>query len=302
MCFTDKWYDLNVTDTNISDNNGRGIAVDNLRSRLSVLRTSVSHNNHVAGIHVRNGAGHVNVTESRIAFNVGDGVNVTYAGGSTNVSRSTLSSNEGFGAAVWFNETQPPEFLSFNQTTVVQYSAIFKNVLQGVYAGNFSGNSVVNITGNEFNNSLSSAVEIRTSWKENGGLLDLFIGHNQFRQNKKLCIKIRPAVNVDALIEYNQFVENVHGGILIKNDPLEIFEVLPSRFLIRNNEFYYNQGTFVVNLGLSPYSEVHRILFTWNYVKNNKIVEPFDGEYFVKLLLLLIIDLFSVKLLPLVEV
>ncbi|KAF6211152.1 hypothetical protein GE061_014267 [Apolygus lucorum] len=281
----DKWYDLNVTDTNISDNNGRGIAVDNLRSRLGVFRTSISHNNHVAGIHVKNGAGHVNVTESRIAFNVGDGLNVTYAGGSTNVSRSTISSNEGYGAAVWYNETQLPEFLSFNQSAVVQYSGIFKNNLQGVYIGNFSRDSTVNISSNEFNTSLSSAIEVQTSWKENGGLLNLIIGHNQFRQNKKLGIKIRPAVNVEGLIEYNQFVNNFHGSILIKNDPLELFEVLPSRFLIRNNEFYHNQGTFVVNLGLSPYSEQHKILFTWNYVKHNKISEPFDVDRITKRLI-----------------
>ncbi|BES98492.1 Scavenger receptor cysteine-rich domain [Nesidiocoris tenuis] len=281
----DKWYDLNVTDTNISDNNGRGIAIENLRSRLSVLRSSISHNNHVAGIHVLNGAGHVNVTESRVAFNVGDGLNVTYAGGSVNVSRSTLSSNTGIGGAVWYNVTDPPEFLSFNHSAVIQYSSVFKNALQGVVVGNFCRASIVNVTGNDFNNSLSAAVEIFTCWKPNAGQLKLLVTHNVFQENKNLALKVRPAVNVDALVEFNKFTNNVRSCILIKNDPLDVYEILPSRFLIRNNEFYRNQGTSVVNLGLSPYSELHSILFTLNYVKFNKITEPFESDRMSKRLI-----------------
>lgn len=35
---------------------------------------------------------------------------------------------------------------------------------------------------------------------------------------------------------------------------------------------------FVANLGLYPYSSVQRMVFTWNFVKDNRIKEPFSDE------------------------
>lgn len=55
----------------------------------------------VAGVHVLRGVGYVNVSDSRIAFNIGDGLNISYTGGVVNVTRSSLSSNKGFGLSVW---------------------------------------------------------------------------------------------------------------------------------------------------------------------------------------------------------
>ena len=100
-----KAYDLNVTNSVVSDNGGRGVAIDNLRSSLHIHHSEVSNNNHIAGVHVTSGAGDVNVTHSRITFNHGDGLNITYYGGHKNVSKSSLSRNEGFGFAVWLNQT-----------------------------------------------------------------------------------------------------------------------------------------------------------------------------------------------------
>lgn len=82
-----KAYDLNVSSSGISENLGRGVSVDNLRSQLHIYNTSVSKNEHVAGVHVTSGVGDVNVTESRVSFNEGDGINITYTGGSRNISR-----------------------------------------------------------------------------------------------------------------------------------------------------------------------------------------------------------------------
>jgi hypothetical protein len=121
-----KAFDLNVTNSVVSDNNGRGVAIDNLRSSLHIHHSEISNNNHIAGVHVTSGAGDVNVTHSRITFNHGDGLNITYYGGHKNVSRSSLSKNEGFGFAVWLNQTSKDraEFYPVNQTTNVEYSRI----------------------------------------------------------------------------------------------------------------------------------------------------------------------------------
>lgn len=90
----------------------------------------------MAGVHVLGGVPEVNVTGSRIAFNRGDGINITVTGGSRNVSRSSISSNRGYGFAVWLNDSSATEYVPFNQTTVVEYSEIFRNRDIGILVSN----------------------------------------------------------------------------------------------------------------------------------------------------------------------
>lgn len=121
-----------MTGSTITSNNGRGIIVEKLRSALHIHETSVSDNNHVAGVHVLGGAMDVNITDSRIAYNQGDGVNITVTGGNRNVSRSSISSNSGYGFAVWLNDSLATEYVYFNQSTVIEYSQILSNKDIGV--------------------------------------------------------------------------------------------------------------------------------------------------------------------------
>ncbi|XP_063702920.1 protein bark beetle isoform X2 [Culicoides brevitarsis] len=276
-----KAYDLNVTSSVIEDNGGRGIAVDNIRSAIHVHSTSISNNNHMAGLHILNGAGDINVTDSHIQFNQGDGINITYYGGNRNVSRSFLSSNQGYGMAVWLNETaiDRQEFVPFNQTSVLEYSEIVRNLETGFYHGNYSKTHWVNVTGNFFNDSMNDGVEILSGWFEQapGERLKLQIGHNTFRHGQKIGVKLSPALNLDARIEYNIFEKGKHGQLLIRNKQLEEFRMLPVDILVLNNYFLRNQGRYVASLGLSAYSDRkdQQILFFKNFVRDNKITEPF---------------------------
>ncbi|GLH02202.1 LOW QUALITY PROTEIN: Protein bark beetle [Gryllus bimaculatus] len=272
-----KTYDLNITSSSVSDNNGRGVTVENIRSQLHVHQSSIS-NNHVAGINLIHGAGDLNVSDSRIAFNNGDGINITYTGGNRNITRTSLSSNKGYGVAVWFNDSIHDPYLELNQSTVISYSEIFKNYEIGVIVGNFCRNSFVNISGNWFNDSRETDIEISSCWRSNAGVLHLQIGHNTFMHNEKLGIKIQPALNLHGKIEFNRFKDQLYGCILVKNGLLEEFETLPVTLFVENNYFDSNHGVYVVNLGLSPYSEVQKLLFTKNFVKDNRIREPFDVE------------------------
>ncbi|XP_054002830.1 protein bark beetle [Hylaeus anthracinus] len=271
-----KTYDLNVTGSTIAGNNGRGIAVEKLRSALHIQETSVSSNKHVAGVHVLGGAADVNITGSRISFNTGDGVNITHTGGNRNVSRTSISSNQGYGFAVWLNDSASTEYVYFNQATVVEYSQIFRNKDVGVLVGNATGNSYVNVTGNWFNSSAETALQVESSWRQNEGLLRLQIGHNSFVQNAKFGIKLSPALNMEAVIEYNNFREQSSGCILIKNPLYEEFNILPVDIIVRHNEFYGNRGVFVVSIGLSPYSDAQKLLFTRNFLRDNRVRELFD--------------------------
>ena len=252
--------------------------MEKLRSAVHIHDTSVSNNNHVGGVHVLGGALDVNITASRIAFNKGDGVNITVTGGSRNISQTSISSNQGYGFAVWLNDSSYSEYIHFNQSTIVEYSEIFKNQDIGILVSNSTGKSYVNITGNWFNTSSETCVQIDSSWKYKQGLMNVQIGHNVFIQNQKLGIKLSPALNIKATIEYNNFQEHSYGGILVKNPLYEEFNFLPADVLIQHNEFYDNKGIYVVNIGLSPYSEVQKLLFTKNFLKRNKVKEPFDNS------------------------
>lgn len=272
-----KSYDLNVTSSSVSDNNGRGVSMENIRSLVHIHQSSIS-SNHIAGINVVRGAGDINITDSRIAFNNGDGINITYTGGNRNITRTSLSSNKGHGVAIWFNESVHDAYLPLNQSTVISYSEIFRNNEIGVFVGNFCQNSIVNITGNWFNDSMETGIEVLSCWRPSTGILQLQIGHNVFTHNLKLGIKVKPALNLMGKIEYNKFKDHLYGCILVKNELLKEFETRPVNLLLENNYFESNHGIYVVNLGLSPYSEVQKLLFTKNFVRDNRIHEPFDIE------------------------
>lgn len=82
---------------------------------------------------------------------------------------------------------------------------------------------------------------------------------------------------MDGVIEYNHFREHTYGCILVRNPLYEEFNILPTNLLIQHNEFYENRGFFVVSLGLSPYSDVQSLMFTRNFLKDNRAKEPFDN-------------------------
>ncbi|CAH0560148.1 unnamed protein product [Brassicogethes aeneus] len=273
-----KSYDVNVSNSNVSENFGRGISVDNLRSQVHVYKSTVQRNEHVAGVHITSGVGDVNITESVISFNKGDGINITYTGGSRNISRSKITSNEGYGAAIWLNNTLETEYLFINQTSAIQYNYFEKNLDVGVLHGNYCGDAFFNITGNSFVKSFGDAIEILSCWVPNNVSTRLQVGHNIFRMNERIALKIYPAVNLNGRIEFNHFKMGTFGGLLIKNKPLEQFNVLQSDITVQQNYFINNTGTFVVNLALSPYAHHQKLLFTRNFVKNNKITEPFQTE------------------------
>ncbi|KAK5644294.1 hypothetical protein RI129_008139 [Pyrocoelia pectoralis] len=271
-------YELNVSRSDVSRNSGRGIALNNLRSQLHVHECSISKNDHVAGIHITSGVGHVNITNSKISFNRGDGINITYTGGNRNISHSSISSNAGYGIAIWLNDTTESEYHFINQTTVVEYSEVVKNADIGILHGNFCGSSYINITGNKFGDSLDTALEVLSCWLPTNNSTKLQIGHNTFLSNEKVSIKIMPALNLHAHFEYNWFKHGEYGSIVIKNQPLEEFNVLPTKILMEQNYFFENKGYFVVNLGLSPYADRQSLIFTRNFVKFNNITEPFQSK------------------------
>ncbi|ALC38872.1 CG3921 [Drosophila busckii] len=277
-------YDLQLKQSSVTRNGGRGVAIERIRSRLHVQGSEVLHNGHVAGVHVASGAGDVNITSSRISYNQGAGINITYYGGNRNISRSLLQANKGYGLAIWLNQTSDKErmeYLPFNQTSVLEYTQLDGNLEQALLHGNYCAPIWVNITGNTFNDSQLNDVYIESCYERtaNGAAnLQLQLGHNLFKHSQANAIYLSPALNMHAKIEYNMFRYGSYGCIYVNNDYIQQeFNYLPVKLLIQSNYFMRNSGVHVVSLALSPYSraEVQYILFTRNFVRGNNITEAF---------------------------
>lgn len=267
-----KSYDLNVTNSVVTNNGARGVLAENIRSLLHVQGTTLRENQ-MAGIQVTDGAGDVNVTSSHLSHNFGDGVNMTYSGGRVNISYSVIEANRGHGVVAWFNETSLK--FAINPEIIVAYNTLSMNQWTSVVVGNFCTPGSVNVSGNVFNHSHWNALEIQSCWKP-APLRQVTVGHNQFLHNNRLGVVISPAVSINALIEHNLFRYHELGCLLIRNpDALEL-EPLSSSVTVINNRFEYNKGWFVANLGLSQYAgDAQTMLFTRNWIKRNTIRQPF---------------------------
>lgn len=262
-------------------NNGRGIAVENIRSQLIVHSSYVKENTHISGIHVLGGVGHVNISRTEIMSNVGDGLNITYGGGSRNISRSLIAANTRRGIAIWFNETSVK--LPSEQETVVEYSEISRNLEIGILVGNFCGNAVVNISGNVVKDSKKPGVEVWSCWSRIGPFtygypLKLQIGHNRFTNNDHFAIKLHPLVNAEAVIEHNHFSLQNKGCLVIQGVDVKELETLPASVEVSNNIFEKNSGLFVATLGLGHNSVRQKLVFTQNFVRWNTIQEPYSSQ------------------------
>ena len=278
-----KATDLNMTESAVTDNNGRGVWVEKMRSDVHIHRSRIHRNNHVAGLHIDWGSGNVNITHSDISHNYAGGVNITYGGGCQNVSWSSLSDNLGRGLALWINETTINE--PVRQEFVLSYSNISLNYDTGVLVGNFCGPSLVNVSGNYFDHGRRAGLEVLSCWRDSllegvaAGLMKLQIGHNHFTQNQQVAVKLMPVARVEGKIEHNDFLDNKDGCVYTHNEDDYILEIQKVDLLVQENRFYRNRGSFVLNLGLShyDYQQGQKLVMTYNWVQDNVITEPWLG-------------------------
>lgn len=267
-----KWHSINISESILSDNVGSGLFVENLYSAVSIFNSSVHNNSGSAGVNVFNGSADITILGSEIIDNNGFGILTNNNGGVRNVTYSLIKSNSGPGIAVRLLDKS---ISHISQKTILTYSQITNNTVE--IDGWCRGKSQINVTGNIFSFSVY-ALEIKSCIERQANITHVIISYNEFFNNKKLAILVRPMLNMDAVLEFNRFKKQEHGCILIRNEHFdEDFDESSATAILRYNEFYDNSGSYVVNLGLSTYSQLQNLLFTWNYLKNNKIVQPFKS-------------------------
>ena len=275
-------YDLNITDSEIKKNNGRGVWIEGQKVGTVINRTLISESSYIAGLHISSGAGDVIINSSTISDNDGDGVNLFLPGGYKHVDRTVIRNNNNRGIAILFNESS--EYLSFNNLNYITHSNIEDNAGYGLFMGNSClSNSFWNISMNQFLSNRGDSLVYQSCWDPSSSKqTTLLVTHNQFRKNKRIAINISPAFHLNSsLIEHNLFESNKKGAIYVNN-----FDFVSNHFrydeagvhlFINDNYFTNNTGTFVANLGLNEFSSKQSIHFFKNVLKNNLINEPYPN-------------------------
>ena len=111
------------------------------------------------------------------------------------------------------------------------------------------------------------------------GNMLLQIGHNHFRGNQRVALKMTPVSRVIGKIEHNDFLDNLDGAIYTYNVDDYILEIQKVDLLLQENRFYNNEGSYVLHLGLShnDYLKGQNMTVTYNWVKDNVVMEPWAG-------------------------
>ncbi|XP_054714634.1 protein bark beetle-like [Uloborus diversus] len=271
-----KAYDLNITKSNISNNQGKGVTIEDMRSGVLVNESSITENNYLAGLDVSGGSGDVMVNNSIISLNKGDGINITYAGGFIHIDQTSIANNEGRGFSFWSNETSNHK--CHNYTAHITKSEIVSNGLYGILIGNQCvSNPVWNISMNSFRSNEDSGLLISSCWKirKAGVRSKIYVTHNEFIDSNHLALKMSPVLHSHVIIEHNQFKRHKRGVIFMNGlDDDDFFKAF-AEVEIQYNYFTHNYGKFVANIGVAQGTSAQKMLFYKNELENNVITEPF---------------------------
>lgn len=311
--FTGIAHDVEISNSFIRRNEGRGIWLDNQRSGIKILNTTVIQHNYLSGIHVENGTGEVIIRGSHVSNNTGHGVFINLAGGYFHIDNSTISDNTMKGILLEYDKR--PELVPFNHTMHLGYSLVSGNGENGLFIGNVCRSDAFwNISMNSFIKNGEDSIVFQsclpvpmiankfanlTSRQNYTDYLDnnpngasrnhyqeLFITHNNFVSNLRRAIDMAPVFFLKSFIRHNMFKDHPVAVLHINNQLLEdenepyheynLTNTAPVNIRVASNRFYSNRGRYVANVGLQEDNAKQSLVFTKNYLEDNSINEPYS--------------------------
>ncbi|CAL1535561.1 unnamed protein product [Lymnaea stagnalis] len=265
--------------SNVHDNIGYGVNIQDMRSKIRISNETVISNNHFgAGVHIYKGAGEIVINGTRIEKNVDSGINITYSGGYQLINNTELIGNKGYGIIT--------EYMKLNRTRIesrlfveIVRAKFIENQLIGLRMGNYCRGGEILVNESYFALNYDEAFEylscnISTMYKTK-----LKIAFNKFDNNYRHAIFMRPLLNTDGLITNNTFVNHTLATFRIDNG----YDLLISRWYrdfpvsmnMFENVFIENTGRYVVNLRLTQNSAVQNMDCKFNYFQRNEINDSF---------------------------
>jgi hypothetical protein len=282
-------YDLNVTRSQVSDNNGRGIWLQYARSGLALNHSIVANNSGFAGVHVQRGAGHVVVNNSAIRdHSTGDGLHVFAAHGERHVHRTLITGNRGHGVVYEFDERAVESWRPISEWSAadqlfdysIAKSDLSSNRRNGIWIGAACSSAFrLNVSMNSISQHSQSAFHFHScpSWNSSADH-ELLFTHNKVFENDRPAVLIVPALHLsNLLLAHNEFAFNRRGAVYIDNEQAALNQPLISRATARvhvySNVFSHNQGPFVASIGLVENSDMQSALVERNIFRDNSVRE-----------------------------
>lgn len=298
--WTGRSRDLEISNSYINQNEGRGIWVDNQRSGIKIVNTTITNSNYLSGLHTENGTGEVIIQGSNISNNVGHGILINLAGGYYHVDNSTIGGNTLKGINIDYDKRQ--DLVAFNHTFHIGYSLIANNGENGLFIGNVCRSDAYwNISMNSFVRNEEDAILFQTCIptiettlrfrntmsrininQSPSNLQELFITHNSFLANKRKAVCIVPINFVKLYVRHNLFRDHLVAALHIAGNKGQIQNRMedlinaPTSVRVASNRFYSNSGRYVANIGVEEDNPKQSLVFTKNFLEDNRISEPYN--------------------------
>ncbi|KAK6181325.1 hypothetical protein SNE40_009204 [Patella caerulea] len=262
----------------VSNNTGYGVNVEDMRCKVFFNTTEISHNMYGAGIRVYGGAGEVTINNTLLEENSKCGVNITYAGGFQLINNSRIINNHGYGVITEYERLNRTRFESELRLQVVRTHFI-GNEWIGLRIGNYckGGNILVNESYFAYN--MDEAIEYLSCNISTQTPTNFSVDLNEFDGNFRHGILIHPLINTVGIISNNTFKNHSIGALRIDNG----YDLLISRWYrqfhvdynIFENKFMENNGRYAASLRLTQDSPFQKMYFKYNDLRNNEIHDLF---------------------------
>ena len=270
--------DFRLIYSQVSNNIGYGVSVQDMRSKVFFNTSEVSDNQYGAGIRVYQGAGEVTVNNTLIARNQGSGVNITYSGGFQLLNNSRLVANRGYGAIT--------EYLQLNRTRIEAEQRLevvrchFElNEWRGLRVGNYCRGGHAQVNESSFLNNLDEAIEYLSCNISTKKSTNFTIAFTTFHSNRRHGVFIRPLINTVGIFSNNSFSNHSMGALLIDNgyDLLvsRWYRQFPVEYNFFENTFRENYGRYALNVRLTQGSPFQKMFVKFNQFIDNSINDSF---------------------------
>nr|KAG5700697.1 hypothetical protein BaRGS_029062 [Batillaria attramentaria] len=262
----------------VSDNNGYGVNIQDMRSKVFINTTDVTGNEFGAGIRVYQGAGEVVINNTLVENNKDAGINITYSGGYQLLNNTRLIHNRGYGVITEYLKLNRTRIEYMHKMEVVRGIFMF-NELMGLRVGNYCLGGSVLVNESRFSFNYDEAIEYLSCNISAPRSTNFSVAFTNFDSNIRHAILMKPLLNTEGIITNCTFTNHTLGGLRIDNgyDLLisKWYRNFPVAYDIFENRFHDNFGRYAVSLRLTDGTPLQNLYFKFNRLFNNFIQDSF---------------------------
>ncbi|XP_033735968.1 LOW QUALITY PROTEIN: protein bark beetle-like [Pecten maximus] len=257
-----------------SNNNGYGVNIQDMRSKVFFNSSVVSDNKYGAGIRIYQGAGEVAINNTVVERNSRSGVNITYSGGYQLVNNSKVIDNNGYGIISEYERLNKTRFELLQKIEIVHSQFEFNQWI-ALRIGNYCRGGQILVNESHFNFNFDEAIEYLSCNVSTNVPTNFSVAFNMFNGNVRHGVLMFPMVNTIGRMTNNTFKNHSLGAVRIDNGYDLLISKWYSDFEVKyeifENIFKENYGRYAISMRLTQSSPFQKIVFSFNAVIDNYI-------------------------------